>query len=636
MSAPRDGDEADRQRAEGRLRAIEGILYCQFGRRSSRAGDRAMAQIAQIAKLTESAAGLAPPTRAHRRMPWRVRLSIGAAAAVAACLVFAWIAWFAREDKAPDKPGPGRTTVTLSADWQVQPTGDAQYEVISPTQIRLDRGELLVQSVSGGEPSRGLTVETPAGMVRATGTRFFVGTHRLEPFERTKGTAVNHSQRSYTRVLVLAGVVALTNASVTVTGRADDLLAAQTGAKPTKLAIRANSDFAMDLYKQLAKENEGKNLFFSPYSISSALAMTAEGARGNTAAEMGKVLRFPAVARRIGPDAQRIPWQTAMIHTGMGRLNRSFNAEKKAYELNVANALWGEKTFPFREGFVRALNEPYGAVLFPANFVSDWENERLRINKWVEDRTNKRIKDLLPAGSLDDLTRLVLTNAIYFKGDWQTQFDSKLTAKTDFTLADGTTQKASMMSPKGKIELPYAALKADGTRGGRGDKDGFAVVEMPYKGKDLSMVALLPNRHDGLAELEGRLTNDNLAAWIGSLTKTKDLVLRFPRFRAEREYVLSDGMLQKLGMNDAFDRLKADFTGLSDSSEARRLYISLVIHKSFIQVNEQGSEAAAATAVVVHDASLGPMFIANRPFIYLIRHRTTGSILFLGRMMVPE
>jgi serpin B len=438
--------------------------------------------------------------------------------------------------------------------------------------------------------------------------------------------------KSLTRVLVLSGVVTLTTAMGSIEGTPGDLLAAEPGKAPTKLVVQANSDFAFDLYQQLAQENDGKNLFFSPYSISSALAMTAEGARGETAEEMGAVLRFPDQMRRVGGDAQLIPWETSKIHTGMAAINNRLNRDMTPYELTVANALWGEKTFPFRPQFVKALDEPYSAALIPADFIGNAEGERQRINQWVEEKTDERIKDLLPEGILDSLTRLVLTNAIYFKGNWSQPFNEKSTRELPFTSADGRKVGTSMMhhNPKGvkhergkKNDWPfgYAAL------------DNLQILEMPYAGKELSMFVLLPSKHDGLPALEKQLSREKLDAWLGAV-KPQEVDVWMPKFKMETEFALKP-TLQAMGMPSAFE--PGGFTGISDSSEARQLYISAVQHKAFVEVNEKGTEAAAATAVVVSAKSRPryPTFAATRPFIFLIRDNETDSILFLGRMMNP-
>ena len=592
----------------------------------------------------------------HLMTNWR-RLAPIAAAASLLLALGVWLVWSG--DEAPPVAGgdpkppvapqddpiePPR--VQVAGHWQITPIGNVDFRVIEPTLVRLDRGELLVESMEEeasappGDAGASLRVKTPHGDVVATGTKFYVGTHK--PAGNRESTMFS----PLTRVLVLSGVVTLTTALGSIEGTAGNLLAAEPDKAPTKIAVQANSDFAWDLYGQLAKENGGKNLFFSPYSISSALAMTAEGARGQTAKEMGTVLRLPDSTRRVGDDAQLIPWETAKMHTGMGAINKWLNRDSAQYQLHVANALWGEKTIPFRPQFVKALGGPYGAALIPADFKGNFEDERLQINAWVEDQTEERIKDLLPPGILDKLTRLVLTNAIYFKGDWSQPFNEDSTREMPFTSTDGSKARTPMMKhdpagvkhkPGEKIEWPfgYAAFDATG-KPTRGDDRNLQVLEMPYAGKELSMFVLLPSKHDGLPALEKQLSQERLDKWLGEVTP-QEVAVQMPKFKMETEFALKP-TLMAMGMPTPFTMGRADFTGLSDSPEAYLFYISAVQHKAFVEVNEKGTEAAAATVVVIGKGGSGsscPTFAATRPFIFLIRDNHTGSILFLGRMMKP-
>ena len=465
-----------------------------------------------------------------------------------------------------------------------------------------------------------------------------------------------------TRVLVLSGLVTLVNVHGSVTGQSNHLLAAEAEKAPVGHAITATSDFALDLYGRLAKENPGKNLFFSPYSMSSALAMTAEGARGETAAQMGKVLRFPEAARHVGDDAQLIPWNVELIHTGMAALNGRLNAAvpKDQYELRVANALWGEKTYPFRQSYLDTINKYYqtGGV-FPVDFIGDPEGNRKRINAWVEKQTQERIKDLIPQGAIDGLTRLVLTNAIYFKGQWAEPFSERDTKPDDFTLADGTRLPVPMMHHGWMIMANYAAINSDGTSfdspkmysPGKTDEKklypderGFQILELPYRGEKLSMVLIVPRAADGLASLEKMMTAENLHGWIGKLQK-RSVHGFVPKFKLETCYLMNE-TLKAMGMVRAFKLPGPDgaqFDGMCASPDpGYKLYISDVLHKAFVEVNEKGTEAAAATAVLMPGAAdhadmapFTPTFRADKPFVFLIRDRQTGCILFLGRMMNP-
>ena len=510
-------------------------------------------------------------------------------------------------------------------------------------------------------------------------------------------------------------VAAMMLAGVVVAGEVDKAAVAP--------VVEANSDFAIDLYQQLAKENAVENLFFSPYSISSALAMTAEGARGQTADEMGKVLRFPAAARREGDDAQAIPWEMLAIHTGIAAINRRINSDKDPeqtaairskiaelrkqldaakqrlaqlrkqrnwremraaqqkeravatelnrlaaqvdqYEIHVANALWGEQTYPFKQDYIDTIARHYGTGgVFPVDFRTNFPAARARINGWAAKQTRDRIQDIIPEIPPDEarLIRLVLTNAIYFKGEWSKPFEAKQTKDRDFTLATGKPVNAPIMSARNLEVARYAAFNADGSlfstpqkiRPGQRDglypgADGFAVLELPYKGDELAMVVIAPNKPDGLPALEKTLTRESLAAWIGKTQKRKTHVL-LPRFKLETDYKMSE-TLKAMGMVRAFvdpgrnPAKGADFSGMTTSTNPNdRLYITKVLHKAFVEVNEKGTEAAAVTAVMMAGATsmpvtvpFTPTFKADRPFLFLIRDRVTGSILFLGRVTNPK
>ena len=485
-------------------------------------------------------------------------------------------------------------------------------------------------------------------------------------------------------------------------------------AKPAvNYAVAANDDFAFDMYKQLDKENAGKNMFFSPYSMSCALAMTAQGARGKTADEMGKVLRFPDAVRRTGDDALLTPWDVAMIHAGIAAMNERINsgakpdqkeklaqiaelrkkldeANKKAndsakdqplagadpalaqkaqaiagelnkllsqvnqYELRVANSLWGERSYQFNPAYLDTINKYYktGGGAFPVDFRTDYEATRAKINTWVEDQTNQRIKDMLPKGVVDGGTRLVLVNAIYFKGEWQNIFHEADTKEGDFHSAGKAVARVSLMHAG--MGAGYAAFKGDGTLFDTPDEDtseqakqypdakGFQMLELPYKGNELSMVVLLPRSADGLADLGKMLTAKKVADWVAKLHgRETDVFL--PKFRLETHYDDLKSTLEAMGMPRAFTD-DAEFDGMTLSKESKdKLKISQVLHKAFVEVNEKGTEAAAATAVVMMEAGAPrpstpfiPIFRADKPFVFAIRDKGTGTILFLGRMTNPK
>ncbi|HZY89386.1 MAG TPA: serpin family protein [Gemmataceae bacterium] len=477
-----------------------------------------------------------------------------------------------------------------------------------------------------------------------------------------------------------------------------------------KAVVRSNSDFALDLYGRLNADNAGKNLFFSPYSISGALAMVAEGARGETAQQMGKVLHFPEVAQahaglaalndhfnagsRGAPravqariEALRKELQAANRSAAdLGRASKWAEQEKAArksqalaaelnklqseygqYELRVANALWGEKTYPFKQSYVDTVHKYYRTGgLFPVDFRNDYEGARKRINGWVEGQTNNRIKDLIPADALDKeaqkLVRLVLTNAIYFKGEWAEVFAEGQTKDEDFLLAGGGKVRVPTMRRGGMGSVRYAAFRGDGTffdtparvpfgkvdeKKVYPDERGFAVLELPYKGGELAMVVIVPRSADGLEALEKKFTAENLAAWVGKL-RQRGVDVFLPKFKVETKYDLGK-TLQGMGMVRAFNDPRAadgaQFDGMSESQDpAEKLYVSKVLHKAFVEVSEKGTEAAAATAVMMAmpksaapaSVPFTPTFKADRPFLFLVRDRQTGSILFLGRMVNPR
>jgi len=367
--------------------------------------------------------------------------------------------------------------------------------------------------------------------------------------------------------------------------------------------VTADTGFALDLYARL-RDREG-NLFFSPFSISTALAMTYAGARGQTEAQMARVLYF-------GLDQPR-------LHPAAGGLVRDLNEELKGrgYQLSVANALWGQKGEGFLKSFLEINRADYGAGLREVDFVGATEAARGTINRWVEEQTAGKIRDLLQRGVLDTATVLVLTNAIYFKGDWVLQFDKKETLTNPFMRLDDSEVQAPMM--RQTAEFRYA------------DTGGLQVLELPYAGDKLSMVILLPREMKGLPKLERSLTVENLAKWMSGLRKQK-VHVSIPRFKLTSQFRL-DETLQAMGMTDAFVMGAADFSGMS---RRKNLFIGAVVHKAFVDVNEEGTEAAAATAVVVIPGLGGPpAFVANHPFIFLIRDARSNSILFLGRVTDP-
>ncbi|MBN1670592.1 MAG: serpin family protein [Kiritimatiellae bacterium] len=371
--------------------------------------------------------------------------------------------------------------------------------------------------------------------------------------------------------------------------------------------VAGNTAFALELYRAV-KSREG-NLFFSPYSISTALAMTCAGARQQTAEQMARTLRLPG-----DPTA---------AHAGFATIQAGLNAiqAKGHVQLNVANSLWPHKQYPFLDDYLDLLRQYYGVSVTAVDYVAAREAARRQINGWVEEQTRQKIKDLIQPGVLQALTRLVLVNAIYFKGNWSRQFDEAQTQDAPFHTAPDRAVQAPLMTQT--AEFGYA------------EHDRLQVLELAYEGDDLAMVILLPTAAAGLAAVEAALTPETLAAWTSALRRRKVQVY-LPRFKTTAEFRLDDTLVN-MGMPDAFNPRAADFSGMD--GRPNWLYIGAVIHKAFVEVNEEGTEAAAATAVVmVARAAMPrptPVFRADRPFLFLIRERTTGSFLFLGRIVNP-
>ena len=367
--------------------------------------------------------------------------------------------------------------------------------------------------------------------------------------------------------------------------------------------INANNQFAFELYSKY-KSRDG-NIFFSPYSISTALAMTYEGARGKTADEIQSVFHFPK------DDSQR--------RESFLRINNQINKKDKKYELLTANALWAQKDYAFLEDYFKLIENYYGGKATNLDFINETEASRLTINNWVEKQTNDKIKDLIP--SLDPLTYLVLTNAVYFKGFWLMQFDKKDTKDEDFRVAPGNTIKTPMMHLSGKeANFNY------------GETDKLQILELPYEGQDLSMLIILP-KGDDLGTIEDSLTAEQLVVWKSILHK-EELVVSLPKFKFETKYFMGDD-LKEMGIATAFQEGVADFSGMTGQ---RDLFISEVIHQASVDVNEEGTEAAAATAVLTLGSSMPKpvnIFKADHPFIFVIQERETGNILFVGRVSDP-
>jgi serpin B len=371
--------------------------------------------------------------------------------------------------------------------------------------------------------------------------------------------------------------------------------------------VEGGNKFALDLYQQLRME-EG-NLFFSPSSISTALAMTYAGAAGETESEMAKTLHFQM------PKDQ--------LHDGMHALQEYWKTpdKKKGIRLNLANRLWGQDSCEFLPAFLGITREKYGAELARMDFAES-EQARQTINSWVENQTENKITDLIPTKAIDSDTKLVLTNAVYFKGIW-----------TDPFKKDRTKEDVFHLTPSEKIKVPMMH-RWDEFR--YGEADNLQILELPYGDGSLSMVVLLPKEIDGMADLESKLTVQNLQKWLGVLSN-RNMKVYLPKFKTTSRFELGD-TLKSLGMNTAFDANTADFSGMTGG---RDLFISAVIHKAFVDVNEEGTEAAAATAIIMAPTSAAPdpteppVFRADHSFIMMIRDNRNGSIMFMGRICNP-
>jgi serpin B len=359
-------------------------------------------------------------------------------------------------------------------------------------------------------------------------------------------------------------------------------------------------DFAWDLYRNL-HELEG-NLFFSPYSVSTALAMTYAGARGETAAEMATALGFT-----LPDDA---------LHAAFAEREQALAlAQREGIELSTANRLWGDTSETFLDGFTSLVAGAYGGGLEEVDF-RDGAAAAARINDWVATETRDRIDTLVRPGDVQNAS-LVLTNAIYFKGTWRLQFDPEKTRTAPFFIAPGRSTDVDMMEIK-ETFLLY-------------EDDDAQVIELPYEGDRLSMVIILPRDAEAMQRIEAQLGGEQWRTWLAGM-EPREIKVFLPRFTSTRRYVLND-VMRTMGMPLAFTAA-ADFSGMTG---APGLFIGQVIHKADIEVNEQGAEAAAATAVTMLRSAVGePVFRADHPFIYAIRDTETDAVLFVGRLADPS
>jgi serpin B len=416
----------------------------------------------------------------------------------------------------------------------------------------------------------------------------------------------------FTTVILLA-VVACGRAATAAVMKSDKPreTAPATSQSDLTTLVNGNNAFALNLYQLLGKT--GGNIFYSPYSISEALAMTYGGARGETEKQMAAALQF-----LLSQDKLHAAFNSIDIELATRGEAAKEGKDEKGFRLNVVNAIWGQQDFKFTSAYLDLLAQNYGAGMRIVDYINAAEQARQTINQWVSDQTEGRIKDLLPPGSVNFLTRLVLTNAVYFNAAWASQFEKSVTRDGLFHLLDGGEVTVPMMFQMKSFKY------AEGT--------DYQAVELPYDGRQLSMVVLLP-KSGQFEAFEAGLDGQQLQAIIGKL-QNSNVNLTMPRFQIESEFNLKQA-LSDLGMSVAFSDSEADFSGMDGQ---RDLYISDVVHKAYVSVDEKGTEAAAATGVVVGTTSM-PTNIKDmtldRPFIFLIRDIPTGTILFLGRVMNP-
>ena len=368
----------------------------------------------------------------------------------------------------------------------------------------------------------------------------------------------------------------------------------------------ANNQFNLDLYKNLIQK-EKSNIFFSPYSIFSAMAMVYEGALGKTAEEIKAVFHFP---------------ETNILRNNFYELYSKLNQKGKDFELKTVNALWLQKDYPFLSSYLALLEKYYGGKARNLDFVNETEKSRQIINQYIEEETNKKIKNLIPEDSISPMTRLVLTNAIYFKGVWLWHFDEKMTNNEKF-----------FIRPDFLVEVPVMNMRLEEAEFNYYEDETVQVLELPYKGGKMIMIVVLPRQiisDRNLLSFESSLTEEKLKAYQTKMEKTKLDAIALPKFKLRTNYFLNENLID-LGMPTAFSE-RADFSKITGKKD---FSISTVIHQAFVEVDEKGTEAAATTAAFIFE-SMGKIFRADHPFLFYILDKETGTILFFGRVVDPR
>ncbi|HEU4771320.1 MAG TPA: serpin family protein [Candidatus Udaeobacter sp.] len=400
------------------------------------------------------------------------------------------------------------------------------------------------------------------------------------------------------------------------------------GATSFELAAKATNELGVDLHRQLATGDE--NLCISPYSINSALAMTFAGADGETRTEMARVLHFPnaddvaASFSALQKSLEQMSAKTAEL----AKNSKKFGGPSEPITLNIANRLFAQKSYHFREAYLSFVKQNFGGAFELLDFVADPSAATQRINKWVADQTRDRIRDLIPGGALDKTTRLVLANALYLKAPWAKEFSQNGTQSEPFFVRGAP------------VDVP---MMRKTTNFGYARREGFTVVSLPYAGNELQFVVLLPDDINGLRGLESTLSGDVLAGC--AKIEKRDVDLHLPKFKLEPPTITLAKQFEALGMKTAFDRPKgsANFDKMAPRTRDDYLYISQIFHKTFIAVDEKGTEAAAATAVAMLAGSAlmspppPPVEVkVDRPFVYAIQHVPSGVCLFLGHVTDPR
>jgi serine protease inhibitor len=397
------------------------------------------------------------------------------------------------------------------------------------------------------------------------------------------------------------------------------------------LAAKATNELAVDLQRQLATGNE--NLCISPFSLQSALAMTFAGADGDTRGEMARVLHFPSDASTVAASfasLQHSLEEMSIKTAELAKKSKEFGGPSEAIALSIANKLFAQKSYAFRPAFLSLVQQNFGAGFEALDFVRNASAATQHINKWVADQTHERIRDLIPGGALDKTTRLVLANALYLKAPWAYEFSEKATQPEPFHVRGGSG-----------IDIPTMHKKSD--HFGYAKRAGYTAVSLPYAGDDLQFLVLLPDDITGLHALESKLSADTLAGC--AKLQTRDVDLHLPRFKLEPPTMLMAEKFEALGMKTAFDKPQgsANFDQMAPRTPKDYLYISQIFHKTFIAVDEKGTEAAAATAVAMMAATAlrspppPPIEVkVDRPFIYAIQHIPSGVSLFIGRVNDPR